>query len=460
MTREQPAADGRGLRIGFGRVDITPPLSIPYLSYMPRQTPFQGVHDPLFARAMVADNGETRLAILTVDALGLSTDVLGPGRDFVAETRARIERRAGVPTEHVLLAASHAHSTPQTTHIARLLDFPKAGAWLEGLMDQLADAVVQAHERLRPASLKGSVGTAAGIAWNRRIVGEDGKLYRLETRPDRVRREPRDEQAPVLLAESLDERSPWHGVVANFACHPVTVQVQPLVSGDYPGYACALVERELPAEACLFLQGAGGDVNPLRHTTNFEDVRIYGQILGAEVLKQAAYLSAPGLSAMSATLRAGRRVIALPTRPLPERETYAGLMASAEERLRNGASETEQQRARADVRKAREVLRLIDLGTTDVPCEIQALRLGEALIVAFPGELFCQFGLDLKVASPAPITFIAAYANGYVGYLAGRDDYALGGYETSLGPWTRLGPGATERLVAEAGLLMQEVWQG
>src|SRR6185312_8720565 len=113
MSREQSAVGG-GLRIGFGRVDITPPLHIPYLSYLPRQTPFQGVHDPLFARAMVADNGETRLAIVTVDALGLSTDVLGPGRDFVAETRARIERRAGVPTEHVLLAASHAHSTPQT----------------------------------------------------------------------------------------------------------------------------------------------------------------------------------------------------------------------------------------------------------------------------------------------------------------------------------------------------------
>jgi hypothetical protein len=71
------------------------------------------------------------------------------------------------------------------------------------------------------------------------------------------------------------------------------------------------------------------------------------------------------------------------------------------------------------------VLRLIDLGSEPVHCEIQALRLGEALIVAVPGELFCQFGLDLKAASPAPITFIAGYANGYVGYLPGRVDHAL-----------------------------------
>ena len=452
--------DHGALRVGFGRVDVTPPLAIPYLSYLPRQTPFEGINDPLYARAMLADNGDTRLAIVALDALGLSTDVLGPERDVVAEARARIQVRTGIEADHILLATSHAHSTPQTTHIARLLDFPEAVPWLEALMDQMAEAVARAQERLRPAVLKASIGSAGGIAWNRRIVGEDGKLYRLPKRPERVRREPRDEQVPVLLAQGTDGPAAWRGVVCGFACHPVTVQVQPLVSADYPGYACDLVERELPAAACLFLQGATGDINPVRHTGDFADVRIYGQTLGAEVLKQAAQLSAPEPPAMSSTLRAGRRVLHLPTRPLPDREPYARQLASAEERLRSSTDEPTLRRARADFRQAREVLRLLDLGSADVPCEVQAMRLGEALIVAVPGELFCQFGLDLKAASPAPVTFIAAYANGYVGYLAGREDYDLGGYETSLGPWTRLGPGATERLVAEARELMVRVWEG
>jgi neutral ceramidase len=91
---------------------------------------------------------------------------------------------------------------------------------------------------------------------------------------------------------------------------------------------------------------------------------------------------------------------------------------------------------------------------------VQVLRLGEALIVALPGELFCRFGLELKAASPAPLTLIAGYANGYTGYLPGREDYDLGGYEAALGPWTRLAPGGTERLVQEALDLMTEVWAG
>jgi len=460
-SKAVPRGGGPGdLRAGFARVDITPLLSIPYLSYMPRQTAFEGVHDPLFARAMVVGNGETDLALIAVDALGFSTDVLGPGRDFVAEVRARVEVSTGIPGDHVMLAASHAHSTPQTTHIARLLDFAAAGPWLEHLIDQLASSVQHAQQRLRPAQLKGSTGQATGVAWSRRIVGDDGKLYRLPRPPARVRRDVRDEQVHVLVVQPMEASAEWRGVLCNFACHPTTVQVQPLVSGDYPAYACALVERELPAGACLFLQGACGDINPRRHTTDFEDVRIYGQILGAEVLKQAAQLFAPEPSPMSSTLRAGRRVLRLPARPLPDRAPWAELFASAESRVAQADSDETRRQAEGDLRRAREVLRLIDLGSDDVACEIQVLRLGDALVVGVPGELFCQFGLDLKAASPAPITVIAAYANGYVGYLAGREDYDLGGYETSLGPWTRLGPGATERLVDEAQSLMHEVWTG
>jgi hypothetical protein len=323
-------------------------------------------------------------------------------------------------------------------------------------MEQLTEAVAQAQRRLHPARLKGTIGEAAGIGWNRRIVGEDGKLYRLPNRPATIRSEPLDDSVPLLLAEDADGR---RGVLCNFTCHPVTVQVQPLVSGDYPAYACALVERELPTQACLFLQGACGDINPVRHTSDFRDVQTYGQILGAQVLQQAARLSAPECAEMSATLHTGRRVVQLPVRELPARAPLAAQQADAQQRMRSSDPD-EAGRAQADYRRVRETLRLVDLGSADIPCEVQVLRLGDALIVALPGELFCRFGLELKAASPAPVTLIAAYANGYVGYLPGREDYDLGGYETALGPWTRLAPGGTERLLHEARGLMEDVWTG
>src|SRR5207302_11354229 len=115
--------------------------------------------------------GGKPVAIISADSLGYSRDVIGPGGDFVAEVRDRVERLAGVPAERVMLATTHAHSTPQTTHIAQLLDFAEAKPWLERLIDQLASSVVVALATRRPATLRAGVGEAAGIAWCRRIVG-------------------------------------------------------------------------------------------------------------------------------------------------------------------------------------------------------------------------------------------------------------------------------------------------
>jgi hypothetical protein len=446
------------LEVGLARVEITPPPGIPYLSYYPRQMPFEGVHDRLYARALAAGNGRERLAIVAADALGYSRSILGPGRDFVEEVREEIERRTGIPRHHVLLATTHAHSTPQTTDLADLVgQFPDAAAWLERLIVQLAVAAELAWLRRRPAQLRGMVGLAPGIAWCRRIVTRDGRLTRLPHRPpeDEISKEPRDDRVPVLLASG----DGWYGAMMNFCCHPTTVQVQPLVSADYPGVACALVERELGADACLFLQGACGNVNPVRHTTDFYDVEVYGRALGGEALRCLSLLTARDVPPMSATLAVARDVMQLPRRDdLPAREPLERARAEAEAAIAAAASEEERRRAIAAYRRAAEPLRLLDLGSGPVPCEVQVLRLGDALIVAVEGELFVEYGLRIRERSPAPVTCISAYSNGYQGYIVTPQTFDEGGYEASLGPWTRVGRSGGELVTQRALELIQQVW--
>jgi hypothetical protein len=64
--------------------------------------------------------------------------------------------------------------------------------------------------------------------------------------------------------------------------------------------------------------------------------------------------------------------------------------------------------------------------TTDVT----AFRIGDIAFVSLSGEMFVEFGLLLKERSPFPHTFVAAYANDYGGYVATRDAFAGGSYET------------------------------
>src|SRR5262245_56934709 len=124
------------LTVGAARVEITPPLSIPYLGYAPRHAFFTGVHDPLFARAVVVDDGERRVALVSADSIGFARGLLGPGRDFAAEFRERAAGLTGIAPEAIMLAATHAHSTPETLGFRPLREHFGGLAWLETLLEQ------------------------------------------------------------------------------------------------------------------------------------------------------------------------------------------------------------------------------------------------------------------------------------------------------------------------------------
>lgn len=74
-----------------------------------------------------------------------------------------------------------------------------------------------------------------------------------------------------------------------------------------------------------------------------------------------------------------------------------------------------------------------------------------------PGEMFCRFGLDVKHASPFPVTATIELANGFCGYVPTIADYALGGYETWLARSAFAASGSGEKMVEVAARLLQNV---
>src|SRR5581483_2810603 len=86
------------MNVGAARVDITPDAKA-----LPKG--YEGINDPIFVRAVVIDDGKSRAALVTVDAGAIPTD-----------TWTQVSRRAAaelrIPTEHLLLTATHTHSVP------------------------------------------------------------------------------------------------------------------------------------------------------------------------------------------------------------------------------------------------------------------------------------------------------------------------------------------------------------
>jgi hypothetical protein len=259
------------------------------------------------------------------------------------------------------------------------------------------------------------------------------------------------------LLESADKQSKT--VITNFACHPVTVQVQPLVSADFPGPAMRLVERSVPGcMNSLFLQGACGDINPIRNTTDFADVERYGHMLGGEVIKLAAQLSAPDYPNSATGLAVRSATLFLAVRDLPARDSAQQAYAEASAMLAAATTEAERTTWRGTQRRAEETLILIAQGSEPIPAEVQVMRIGDVALVALPGEPFAELGLTIKQRSPAPYTFVVGYANDWIGYLTPPLAWEQGGYEVGPGPWTRVGPAGGPQLVEKALALIQALW--
>lgn len=456
------------LRGGTAAIDITPPLTIPYLAYAPRHVAFEGVHDRLQARALVLEGGTgpdqgAPVALVTADAIGFADGILGPGRSFRATLHEAVAEETGLDPGRVMLAASHAHSTPETLDIAPLYETPGAAEWAQELCRSLARVVAQAQEATRPVRLKAGQGRAEGIATNRRQLLADGTFWQPShgpppaalLRPGHV-----DEAVPVLLLEFDDGTC---SALVNFTCHPVCVQVNPLVSADYPGTACALAEAAIPElQHCLFTQGADGDINPLSGggRPDFGAVARYGRILGAEAIKVVEQLRAPEAEAMNPVIAATTAPLALPVRDLPEAAPLEGEGEEARQALERAGTEDERFAAANRLRSCDERLRTIAKGPGPIDTVVQALRIGDVALAGCPGELFVDLGLAIKDGSPAPQTMVVGYANDYVGYLSTPADFEEGGYETTFGAWSRVSPEGGRIVVDASQRLLRGLWLG
>jgi len=94
-----------GLRAAAATVDITPPIGVLMDGYGARREPSRGVHDPLFARALVLEHRDQRCAIISCDLLGMHSSI-------TAEVRHLASKRAGIAPDGLLLCATHNHAGP------------------------------------------------------------------------------------------------------------------------------------------------------------------------------------------------------------------------------------------------------------------------------------------------------------------------------------------------------------
>ena len=315
--------------------------------------------------------------------------------------------------------------------------------YLDFFSTRVADAVQLAAGRAQPARLGYGVGKEPRCVFNRRFRMKDGtvKMNPGANNPDIVETVgPTDPDIAALFVETVDGEP--IAVLANYALHYVGAPGH-MISADYFGLFAEELQRTAGTEFVAMLSnGCSGDINninvhqPLTDRRPFAQTRKVARIVAAEVWR--TWQTTPmhddlGLSAAQTEITCGIR------------KPTSTELAEYEAKWANASDDPT-----VDELYARE--RIIVNGWEDTrTTPIQAFRIGDCGVVALTGEIFCQFGIDLKAASPLKPTFIIELANDYTGYVPTPIGHEHGGYETWLARSSYLAPDAGGQMV-DAGI--------
>lgn len=445
------------LLAGAARSNVTPWLGVSLSGHFnDRRADY--VHDELYARCLVLDNGNTRLALAVVDNCMIPREVMDEAKAIVAE-------RDKLPADHILVSATHTHSGPCTTGV---FQSGPSEAYNKFLSRRIADGISRAIRNLEPARIAWGAGSVPDQVFNRRWKMKPGSIPPnpfgkvdevVKMNPPRASEDliepagPTDPEVPVLSVQAADGRP--IALLANYSLHYVGASGLD-VSADYFGMFAGLLEQKLDARdehppfVAMMSNGTSGDINNInfreaaKDQKPYEQTRLVAQRLAEEVLNVLAglqYQEWVELNALQQELELGVR--------LPSAEEVAA------------AKDVVQKAGGAELTKsedvyARETVLLAEYPPT-VKLLVQALRIGDVGIAAMPCEVFVEFGLDLKDKSPFPRTFTIELANGYNGYLPTAQQHEWGGYETWRARSSYLEPQAGHKMVATLLDLFQQL---
>ena len=416
------------LQAGAATSNITPWLGVTMPgSFHPRYG--EDVHDELLAKALVIDNGDVRIAMVTCDLIAIPEAIANA-------VKARIEERCGISPECVMVNATHTHSG---AGVSNLLGMGEDEGYTTWLPLKVADAVELAVKRMQPARAGFASVIEDRISFYRRWLMKDGTVRMNPglNNPDLVR--PMGEIDPelaMMYVEGVDGTP--ISVVASFSLHYVGTGNVGQVSADYFGQFFNLMRHYIGGNCVPILwNAASGQIN----NNDYSGERIWqdrghtrarrmANVLAGHVLTEIQLMDLDeelALEAVTGTLEFSRKVITETDLDIAEQ-----ILAGGYEYEEGPFSWVVGQPVREDRVGvyARQCQRLAAL-PEQMTAPVQAIRLGDAAILALPGEIFVETGLRIKAQISASPLMLVSLANGYIGYVC--TDEALtqeGGYET------------------------------
>ncbi len=445
---------------GLAQVDITPPIG--YSHYRGVST---GVHDPIYAKAIVFGKGDQRFALVVCDLLWIE-------RDLASTVRLMVSQKINIPYSNMIISGTHSHTSPSyhlnidelnsglrpASYVA-----PKVGDgedYPDWLAKRIAQAIIDADKASTSVYLETGIGNAEGISFNRRSILKDGTV-RMNAgigNPNIIGAAgPVDPRVGIILLRRVSDNKPI-GCVSNFGVHADTFGGTEF-SADYPGFLASALSKEFGDNfVSVFGTGACGDINHVDVKKGSK--RWSSQEIG-ETLATVIKAEVPNLKRMEQSLlAASAEYVYAPLQQYSDAELVWALPEKQDSLYHESAFLTRRRAVKIrSLHRMREtgeaIAPTIGEGPWMIPLLVQVFRIGEdAAIVGLPGEIFTELSMAIKEASPFKTTLVIELSDSHIAYVPTKRAFSQGSYETIN---SRLAPGGGEMMVESAIRLLNEL---
>lgn len=331
----------------------------------------------------------------------VGTDLCGFNHDFISSIKKEIYKKHGIPDQAILINASHTHFAPSTQD------------WTTWGNHQLPDSVYL-NQVVKPAMIS----TIEGALKNRKptfLSFGRGKTAIGKNRRFKGPNPAYDNDVDVLQLENVKDHT--KSLVFLAGCHPVFKNEGAegfTLSANYPAVARDVLEKELGIKESIFIQGCGGDINPvsLKH-------RQTGTDLAADV---KAVLAGP-MQPIKGEINFHLDSINFPV----NRWSNARIQAFRKEND-NGKGDIEAER---NVRWADLMLKQDREGKmlSSMPVYLQTLNIGNWKLVGLSRETVTDYSIGIKKLWPDKLVSVAGYCNDVSSYLPTSAHIKSGFYE-------------------------------
>ena len=444
------------VKVGFARVNISPMIGIDIGGYYKKRI-CEGILDELEVNAIAVNKDNTTVVMMAMDALSISTN-------FANNAKEEISKVTGVPTEAILIHATHSHTTPRATSDEVWSDYEtKYNAILK---DKLVTVAAMAIADLKPARMGYAVSEAKNVAFNRRYLMKDGsaKTNPGVNNPDIVKSIGLLDERVNLVRFNREDGS--NIVIVNFGNHPDTIGGNK-VSGDWPGFTRRIFEKAIDNTKCVVFNGAQGDINHVNvkpkggdlndMINDFDDVtrgyghaRHIGNVMAASVMAvydKVYYVDVDKVKYL-------QEYINIPTNmPKPEEMEEARYIKKMHDEGRDAELPYKGMWLTTMVAGATRKIEL-ENGPEFKLLLLSAISIGNIAMIGIPGEPFTGTGIGLKESKDFDMIMPCCLTNGSMGYFPMKDSYEEGGYEAQT---SRFKAGVAELIIEEGKKILSKL---